>query len=103
MTQQLAGAPPQDAGVRLGVSFVAKDGNYCRSFMLPHMAGLACRNGAEWRIPVMASSGPGAAGTYRQAGSEMPPAVLEAIDERIAGKALDANAERAASKQGWKR
>ena len=103
LTQQLAGAAPQDAGVRLGVSFVAKDGNYCRSFMLPHMAGLACRNGAEWRIPVMASSVAGTAGAYRQAGSEMPPAVLEAIDERIAGKALDANAERAASNKGWKR
>jgi hypothetical protein len=102
LTQQLAAAPA-NASVRVGVSFVAKDGNYCRSFMLPKMAGLACHSGGEWRIPVMASGAAGAAGDYRQAGSEMPPAVLEAIDERITGKALDANAERAASKQGWRR
>ncbi len=103
LTQQLASATPAEAEVRLGVSFVAKDGQYCRSFMLPKMAGLACRSGAEWRIPVLASSAPGAAGAYRQAASAMPAAVLDAIDERIAGTALDANAERAASKQGWKR
>ncbi len=103
LTQQLAAAAPADAPVRVGVSFVARDGNYCRSFMLPKMAGLACHSGGEWRIPVMASGAAEAAGDYRQAGSAMPPAVLEAIDERIVGKALDANAERAASKQGWKR
>lgn len=103
LTQQLASATAPDALVRVGVSFVARDGNYCRSFMLPKMAGLACRNGPEWRIPVMAASAAGAAGDYRQAGAALPAAVLEAIDERIAGKALDANAERAAHRQGWKR
>ncbi len=103
LTEQLASAAPGEAEVRLGVSFVAKDGQYCRSFMLPKMAGLACRSGAEWRIPVMASNAPGAAGAYRQAGSAMPAAVLDAIDERIAGQTLDANAERAASRQDWKR
>jgi negative regulator of sigma E activity len=103
LTQQLAGAAPADAEVRLGVSFVAKDGNFCRSFMLPKMAGLACRSGDDWRIPVMASSAAGAAGDYRQAGSAMPAAVLDAIDERIAGKALDADDEGEARKRGWKR
>lgn len=103
LTQQLAGGAPPDASVRLGVSFVAKDGNYCRSFMLPNMAGLACRSGGQWRIPVLAASVASGAGAYRQASSAMPSAVLDAIDERIAGKALDANAERAASRQGWQR
>jgi hypothetical protein len=102
LTQQLAGAAPGDE-VRLGVSFVAKDGNFCRSFMLPKMAGLACRSGDEWRIPVMASGAAGAAGDYRQAGSAMPAAVLDAIDERIAGKTLDADDEGEARKRGWKR
>jgi hypothetical protein len=103
LTQQLAGAAPADAEVRLGVSFVAKDGNFCRSFMLPKMAGLACRSGDDWRIAVMASSAAGAAGDYRQAGSAMPAAVLDAIDERIAGKTLGANDEGEARKRGWKR
>ena len=105
LTQQFASNTRADAEVHLGVSFVAKDGNYCRSFSLPRVAGLACREGQQWRIPVMASTaaGPSAAapGAYRQAGSAMPPAVLDAIDERISGKALDAGAERAAAKRGW--
>lgn len=103
LTQQLASAPAADPGIRVGVSFVSREGNYCRSFMLPKTAGLACRTGTQWRIPLLANSAEGAAGAYRQAGSEMPPAVLEAIDERIVGQALDANAEKAALKQGWTR
>jgi hypothetical protein len=105
LTQQFASNTRADAEVHLGVSFVAKDGHYCRSFSLPKMAGLACREGQQWRIPVMASAAADAAngkeGTYRQAGSAMPAAVLDAIDERISGKPLDANAERAAGKRGW--
>ena len=31
---QLASTAPADAAVRVGVSFVARDGNYCRSFTL---------------------------------------------------------------------
>lgn len=103
LSQQLASAPAADPHIKMGVSFVAKDGGYCRSFMLGAAAGLACRNGAEWKIPVLAESAAGATGAYRQAGSETPAAVLEAIDQRITGQALDANAEQAAAQQGWKR
>lgn len=102
LSEQLASAAAEHDYVRLGVSFKAKDGNYCRSFMLPKTAGLACRSGGQWVIPVMANSAAGAAGTYRQAGNAMPAAVLDAIDERIAGAALDANAEKVAQMQGWK-
>jgi len=95
-----------DAGqgtVRLGVSFQARDGAYCRSFKLGSTAGLACRDAGAWRIPVLAQAGEAAQGGYRQAGSEMPAAVLDAIDERIAGTSLDAAAERAARERGWQR
>jgi len=103
LTQQLASAAPLDANVRVGVSFVSREGEYCRSFMLPKTAGLACRSGEQWRIPMMANSVQGAPGAYRQAGSELPAAVLAAIDERIVGQALDAKAEKAAQQQGWTR
>lgn len=103
LTQQLASAAPLDPNVRVGVSFVSREGEYCRSFMLPKTAGLACRSGEQWRIPMMANSVQGAAGAYRQASSELPPAVLAAIDERIVGQALDAKAEKAAQQQGWTR
>jgi hypothetical protein len=93
----------KDAGaVRVGVSFAARDGAYCRSFVMGTSAGLACREGGQWRIPVMAETGAEAQGAYRQAGTELPPAVLDAIDARIAGKPLDAAGEEAARAQGWK-
>ena len=103
LSTQLASAAAVDPNVKVGISFVSKEGTYCRSFMLPATAGLACRNGSEWRIPVLTNGAMGPAGEYRQAGSALPAAVLEAIDDRIVGQALDASAERAALKQGWKR
>jgi hypothetical protein len=102
LSARLAADAPAGA-VRLGVSFVAKGGQYCRSFELGSTAGLACRDGGEWRIPVLAQDEQAAQAGYRQAGSGMPAAVLDAIDERIDGASLDAAAERAARAQGWQR
>lgn len=103
LTQQLASGAAQDPNVKVGISFMSKEGVYCRSFMLPTTAGLACRNGEQWRIPVLTNGAMGTAGEYRQAGTALPAAVLEAIDDRIVGQALDIHGERAALKQGWKR
>lgn len=100
---QLASAPPLDKDVRVNLSFVSRTGEFCRSFTLSGTAGLACRSGEQWRIPVMANSPEGKGGDYRQAASELPPAVMQAIDDMIDGKALDAGAEKAAQKQGWTR
>lgn len=103
LTHQLASATTASSEVKIGVSFVGKDGNYCRSFMMGVAAGVACHSGAEWKVPLMAEATPSAAGPYRQAGSEMPAAVMEAVDQRIAGQALDGREEQAARQQGWKR
>jgi hypothetical protein len=103
LTQQLASAPPAGAGVRIGVSFVGRDGQYCRTFAMASAAGLACRAGAGWTIPVMVEGDGGSGGAYRQAGSAMPPAVLEAMDARAVGPSLDAKAEQAAAQRGWAR
>lgn len=103
LSQQLAATPAGDGQVRIGISFLTKDGGYCRSFAVGASAGLACRNGELWTIPVLAESAPGEAGSYRQAGSEMPQPVLEAVEQRIEGVALDAAAEQAARARGWRR
>jgi hypothetical protein len=100
LSRQLAADAPVGA-VRVGVSFAAKGGEYCRSFQLGSTAGLACREGGEWRIPVLAQDAQSGHAAYRQAASAMPAAVLEAIDERIAGTSLDAAAERDARARGW--
>jgi len=101
LSQQLASEAAPGSAVRIGVSFATRDGGYCRSFSVGARAGLACRDGEAWRVPVLTETA-AAAGEYRQAASA-PQAVLEAIDERIAGTTLDAAAERAARERGWKR
>jgi len=95
---QLASPGPAETGVRIGVTFVSKDGSYCRSFVVDTSAGLACRGNGRWTIPVLAQAPAGAA--YLD-GSVPPPAVQAAIDARIVGATLDAQAERAAQQRGW--
>lgn len=104
LSGQLASAGSAGA-VQIGVSFVSKEGQYCRSFKMAEssLAGLACRSGATWQIPLMAQDGKPATQQYRTAASEMPAAVLDAIDQRIAGAGLDAKAEQQALTQGWQR
>jgi hypothetical protein len=92
----------QGGKVKVGVSFAARDGDYCRTFVMGASAGLACRADGQWKIPVLSETAPEAAGGYRQAGSALPTAVLDAVDERIAGKPLDAAGEEAARARGWR-
>ncbi|OON62949.1 hypothetical protein B0920_05860 [Massilia sp. KIM] len=89
-------------GVRVALSFASRDGAYCRGFVVGQSAGLACREGEVWRIPVLAEASAQPEGGYRQAGSALPPAVLDAIDARIAGAPLDPAAEEAARARGWR-
>jgi hypothetical protein len=102
LSRQLASDPAPNSPVRIGLSFATHDGGYCRSFSVGASAGLACRDGEAWRIPVL-SEASAARGDYRQAASTTPEAVLDAIDARIAGQAMNGAAERAARERGWKR
>lgn len=113
LSQQLASAPRQGQAVSIGITFRAADGQFCRSFTLRDgppqsapLAGLACRapaGGDRWLIPVLVEAPPDAAAPagYRMAASAAP-AVLQAIDERIAGQPLDAAAERQALQRDWR-
>ena len=103
--EQLASAP--DAGpVAVRLSFVDRDGRYCRAFEWPGQAGLACRSGETWAVQALVAraAAPAAAdGSLRQATSPLPPALLSEIDQRIAGDPLSASAEAQARSQGWRR
>jgi hypothetical protein len=102
LSKQMAHAA-QDGPVRMGVSFVAKDGNYCRSFQLDRAAGLACRNTKRWQIAVLVQTPQRPPGSARLSYGATPAVVLEAIDARIAGAALDARGEQIALRLGWQR
>ena len=100
---QLSGAASAD--VQPELSFRAQDGRYCRSFRVHAarpLAGLACRDGAVWRVSTLATAVDVGTGAMRQAGSTLPPAVLADIDAHIDGQALDADGERKARAHGWR-
>lgn len=105
LTGQLASNQAAGAPVRIGVTFRSKSGRYCRTFSLraPEVAGLACHAGSRWQLEVLTrtearNAGPG---SYQEASSSMPPAVVAAVRADIAGEPLDAGAERAARRRGW--
>jgi hypothetical protein len=101
LDRQLASAQGAADPVQIGVTFRSMDGGYCRSFSVAgaHSAGLACRRAGDWRIEILAG--------VESQGEGMRPAnapsavVLQAIEARIQGEALDAAAEERARMSGW--
>jgi hypothetical protein len=89
-----------------GLSFRAKTGEYCRTFSLTGSgatSGLACREGDDWKIKVLAQARPAVAGSenFRQAASGDSPAVRAAVEESIDGEPLDRVGEIAARGGKW--
>ncbi|TMH14135.1 MAG: hypothetical protein E6H65_00870 [Betaproteobacteria bacterium] len=107
LSTQLASTQTAGAPVKIGVSFVSRADEFCRTFVLRsgHTAGLACRRGDDWQLRVLAQDATATADAsgMRMAASSMPPAVLRAVDEQIQGGALDDSAERAALQSGWRK
>lgn len=105
LSEQLVSTQKDDLPVRIGVSFKSKDGDYCRTFSLREsttLAGVACRENDAWQVQTLAQSeAPAAAGAYRQAASEMPRSVMQAVEDTIAGEPLDAHAENLARATNW--
>jgi len=108
LSNQLASDPPPGSYVTIGLSFQNKLGDYCRTFVLKEVnprGGLACKEGNRWSIQTLAQAPATATadGGYKQAGSEIPPAVMRATQDAIAGEPLDAAGEAAARAKGWEK
>lgn len=101
LSSQLAGAP--NGGVAVQLSFIDKDGQYCRTFSVERIAGIACHDSSRWTVQTMAPADRAASSAMRQAGSPLPRALLEAVDARIAGTALTTAQEQQARDRGWAR
>lgn len=101
LSTQLAsdGAAP----VAIQLSFIDREGGYCRTFSTASVAGLACQRDGRWAVQNLAATEGKADGAMRQAASSLPSAVLDAVDQRIGGMALDAQLERQARDRGWRR
>ncbi len=103
LATQLASENPRGTPVSVQLSFVDKRGQYCRTFSTGQVAGLACQDQGQWDVLQLAAVDAAPATDMRQASSALPRALLDAVDQRIAGNALDANAERIARARGWER
>ena len=104
LSTQIGGAADDLGQVHVGLSFRAKDGNYCRTFALPDDAGagVACRDDEQWQIRALAQAvGGGESTGYRQAGTALPPAIVQVIESTMDGAALDAEQEAAARAGNW--
>jgi hypothetical protein len=107
LDHDLASDPhPTSRIVRVGLSFRAHDGAYCRTFSAADgapLSGVACRDKANWTLRAATfSGGAPSRSAYRTAASEIPPAVMTAVDGLIDGAPLDAQGEAAARAKGWR-
>jgi len=108
LSGQLASEQASQAPVQIGVSFRSKNGSYCRTFQVrehANLAGLACRDQGKWRLEALAQSEAAPAGAhsdFRPAGSALPPAIVQAVDQAIDGEPLDAAAEAHARTNQWR-
>jgi len=98
---QLASAQPNDAAIRIGVSFARSDGTLCRTFAGENVSGLACREASHWRMIATAAATAAPRGDFRQAGSEAP-IVLQIAQDMMVGEPLDVAGERRARDAGWR-
>ena len=108
LSEQLASNQVAKAPVHVGVSFLSRNGDYCRTFTLRDksvVAGLACREGGSWRLQALAATdrATSESGEYQPAASSLPPVIEQSVDELIVGDPLDAKAEAAARGKGWHR
>jgi hypothetical protein len=107
LDHQLAANQSHTEEVQIGLSFRSKTGEYCRTFTLQEqqpVSGLACHQGAIWRIQALALAEIGihTGGGLRPAASEVPAAVRAAVEEQITGDPLDAQGELQAQQNNWK-
>lgn len=95
---QLASAQPTNPPVRIGLTFKAQDGAWCRSFTQAALQGIACRTPDGWQLRRTAS-GPPQTTEYRQAGSGDIAAAVQAM---AAVGPLGSSEERRVVRSGWR-
>jgi hypothetical protein len=106
LTEQSGGSIDRETGIQIGVSYLAKNGDFCRTFTLKAeqvLAGLACRRDAQWIIDALTRTKADASSAYRMAGASVPALILGLVEDTIAGDPLDAEQEIEARELGWER
>lgn len=105
---QLVNESGNDAAARAVLTFLAKDGRFCREFEVladaESTAGIACRDQEGWRAEVMLSSQVAAPDLthYTPASASDEPALAEVADRLMQGDALSIEEEARILASGWK-
>ncbi len=107
LSQQLA-SDASSGPVRVGVSFLSRSGQYCRTFIdgreRDAVAGLACHDSDTWRLRVLQTGDvekPAGGMTYLPAATSLSASILEAVQALMQGDLLDAEGEKKGREQGW--
>ena len=103
LSNQLAAAQTPSSAVQIGVSFLSRTGQYCRTFQMRELGGLACNEAGSWKLEVLARENHAGNSEYRPAASSLPPAVLQAVTDTISGEPLDAKEETSALARKWQK
>lgn len=106
LSSQSGGAVDRETGIQIGVSYLAKSGEYCRTFIVRDtqaLGGLACRRNQQWTIDALTPTKADASGAYRMAGAAVPALILGIVEDTIAGDPLDAEQEAEAREKNWQR
>jgi hypothetical protein len=104
LSTQLSDDRPAGSAAVTGLSFRTKSGGYCRTFSLSANAasGLACRDGARWKIDALVQSADDHGNAnFRTAQSALPAPIRSAAEALMDGEPLDRTAEIAARQAGW--
>jgi hypothetical protein len=105
LSTQLSSTARTDSMTRIGLSFRAADGAWCRSFSRGDgTSGLACRHAGRWAVQLLEGSGQHPAGDatgYREAASALSPGMVGTINALGGGDALTLEEERQQLRMGW--
>jgi hypothetical protein len=93
---QLASTQPNDAPIRIGLTFRDHGGSICRTFTGDVLQGIACRHDGRWDLARTAAGERG--GSYRQAASG---ALIGEAQKMMAGSPFSAAEETAAESRDW--
>ena len=105
LSTQLASEQDTAAATRIGVTFRDDGGATCRSFISADgedgFAGIACREGADWRIAALTPVEAPNPALFQPAAAQLPPILLQSLNAMMNGLPFDADEERAARDGGW--
>lgn len=98
-----SGEVASQQAVRIKLTVVDENGQFCRQFETSGASGLACLEGDKWKVDTLSPhKAAGGADQYVMAGSETDPAITAALERRGVKRVLDRAEEEAAIAAGWK-